>query len=572
MTSAGQTRASVVLPVSSSGVDHRTAELPTCVVAIQVRCAQVRGALVPRPRSPRHQPLSRRSPARRPRGRPPRHGSSSTDTGRVVARPQATGLGKPVERHALPHRPTRRLAPRQPHRRHRRRPALGWRVVFRENRAQFDGGLSGPLQTGRTDPCTAAARGRAAARRVLVRRLHVAREQQRRLRELTRSQAEFISVVSHELRTPVAGVLGFLQTTVDHWDALSDADRLEHRAPRGHQRPPPAGDDPRRARHREHRVRAASATPSTASSSAAELETAVEASNDADASRPARSDRRADQPATRRRRPRPAAAGARATCSRTPARTPPAGRSSVETSAGRRRAGRRGAGLGRRPRRRASSPDALERIFDKFVRGNDNAVTGTGLGLYIVRSIVEAHHGRIWCESDPGRRTAFIFELPLVGAPVTAVTCRPSVPVRSSRERTSTVDAPDTTRRHDPRRRRRRRHAVPGPRRARGRRHRGRRRGHGRPRGACEARRTRPAARPDGRAAGQPDAGPMPGSRSPRRSSRPSGAAHRAVQRLPRRRHHRARPTALGVASCVSKGDAMDLPQIITEVVRANPR
>jgi signal transduction histidine kinase len=30
-----------------------------------------------------------------------------------------------------------------------------------------------------------------------------------------------------------------------------------------------------------------------------------------------------------------------------------------------------------------------------------------------VRTIVEAHHGRIWCESDPGRRTAFIVELPV---------------------------------------------------------------------------------------------------------------------------------------------------------------
>ena len=60
--------------------------------------------------------------------------------------------------------------------------------------------------------------------------------------------------------------------------------------------------------------------------------------------------------------------------------------------------------------------DSLERIFDKFVRGNDNAVTGTGLGLYIVRRIVEAHHGRIWCESSPGSRTAFTFELPMARA------------------------------------------------------------------------------------------------------------------------------------------------------------
>jgi signal transduction histidine kinase len=68
------------------------------------------------------------------------------------------------------------------------------------------------------------------------------------------------------------------------------------------------------------------------------------------------------------------------------------------------------------------SGDSLDRIFEKFVRGNDNAVTGTGLGLYIVRTIVEAHHGRIWCESEPGLRTAFIVELPLedVPAPVSS--------------------------------------------------------------------------------------------------------------------------------------------------------
>ena len=43
--------------------------------------------------------------------------------------------------------------------------------------------------------------------------------------ELNRAQDEFISVVSHELRTPVSGVLGFLQTSLDHWEVMSDADR-----------------------------------------------------------------------------------------------------------------------------------------------------------------------------------------------------------------------------------------------------------------------------------------------------------------------------------------------------------
>jgi two-component system OmpR family sensor kinase len=56
--------------------------------------------------------------------------------------------------------------------------------------------------------------------------------------------------------------------------------------------------------------------------------------------------------------------------------------------------------------------DQLERIFDKFVRGREGAVSGTGLGLYISRKIVEAHHGRIWAESRPGH-TRFLVELPL---------------------------------------------------------------------------------------------------------------------------------------------------------------
>ena len=52
----------------------------------------------------------------------------------------------------------------------------------------------------------------------LYRRLRAARAEQERLRQLSEAQQELISIVSHELRTPVAGVLGFLETTLDHWD------------------------------------------------------------------------------------------------------------------------------------------------------------------------------------------------------------------------------------------------------------------------------------------------------------------------------------------------------------------
>ena len=57
-----------------------------------------------------------------------------------------------------------------------------------------------------------------------------------------------------------------------------------------------------------------------------------------------------------------------------------------------------------------------ERVFERFFRAS-NAGTrvrnGLGLGLYIGRSIVEQHGGRIWLESAEGRGTALYFALPL---------------------------------------------------------------------------------------------------------------------------------------------------------------
>jgi two-component system, chemotaxis family, sensor kinase Cph1 len=58
--------------------------------------------------------------------------------------------------------------------------------------------------------------------------------------------------------------------------------------------------------------------------------------------------------------------------------------------------------------------DERERIFAPFHRGQgERRARGTGLGLAICRGLVEAHHGRIWAESEPGAGSTFTFTLPI---------------------------------------------------------------------------------------------------------------------------------------------------------------
>lgn len=63
-------------------------------------------------------------------------------------------------------------------------------------------------------------------------------------------------------------------------------------------------------------------------------------------------------------------------------------------------------------------PDVLPRLFEKFTRAPDASKTnimGTGLGLYVAKKMIEAHHGRIWAESaGPGKGSSFFIELDTV--------------------------------------------------------------------------------------------------------------------------------------------------------------
>ena len=60
------------------------------------------------------------------------------------------------------------------------------------------------------------------------------------------------------------------------------------------------------------------------------------------------------------------------------------------------------------------TPEQAARAFDKFYRANSSntAVSGTGLGLTIVKHIIDAHGGRVWVESVPQQGSTFHVLLP----------------------------------------------------------------------------------------------------------------------------------------------------------------
>ncbi|MDD5347111.1 MAG: ATP-binding protein [Candidatus Omnitrophica bacterium] len=61
--------------------------------------------------------------------------------------------------------------------------------------------------------------------------------------------------------------------------------------------------------------------------------------------------------------------------------------------------------------------DDLGKVFEKFYQVNggtgNTEIKGTGIGLAIVREIVELHQGKVWVESEQGKGASFIFTVPL---------------------------------------------------------------------------------------------------------------------------------------------------------------
>ncbi|HVF19889.1 MAG TPA: sensor histidine kinase [Mycobacteriales bacterium] len=289
-------------------------------------------------------------------------------------------------------------------------PSAGWRTVFRQDAAEFEGALTGPLESALLLVLVAGAIAAVVSFVLLGRRLRRARDEQRRLEEVSAVREEFISIVSHELRTPVAGLLGFLQTTLDHWEAMTDDER--QRA---------IGRSLSSAR-RLHSLTRDVLDSSTIEAGEliytydvvdlrSEVSSAVLALNDllperrvtltvADDPIPVSLDPERIQQVLTNLLDNAVRSG--------PGLTPVDVVVEARGDVARVEVRDHGPGL---------SPNELGRVFEKFVRGRTSTVSGTGLGLYISRQIVEAHGGTIYAETR-GDGATFSFDLPL--APATA--------------------------------------------------------------------------------------------------------------------------------------------------------
>jgi signal transduction histidine kinase len=211
--------------------------------------------------------------------------------------------------------------------------------------------------------------------------------------------------VSHELRTPVAGVLGFLQTSLDHWDSMSEEERRSavERANANARRLQVLTRDVLDATAVERGELSYNFLPVDLG---AELGTAVTAMRELQPQRdvvlevpeePVRVRADADRLMQVVMNLFDNAVNS------SPPESPITVRLVLDGGAAVASLTDRGRGL---------SVTEAGSLFDKFTRGR-STTRGSGLGLYLVREIVTAHGGTVWGEPAEGGGTTFSFKLPL---------------------------------------------------------------------------------------------------------------------------------------------------------------
>lgn len=288
-------------------------------------------------------------------------------------------------------------------------PSAKWRAVFTQDTSEFEGALTGPLKSALVLIVLAGTLAAGVGVVLLARRLRAAREEQRRLEEVSAVREEFISIVSHELRTPVAGLLGFLQTTLDHWDGMVDSER--QRA---------IGRSLSSARRLHALTRDVLDTGSLEGGGLSysfattdlreEVGSAVLATQDLLPDRTIRLSVPDD--ATWVNCDRERITQVMTNFLDNAVKSAPAGPIDVAVST------RDGlAVVSVADEGPGMSETELARVFDKFVRGRTSTPAGTGLGLYISKQIITAHGGEIDARSEEGRGATVSFSLPMTAAP-----------------------------------------------------------------------------------------------------------------------------------------------------------
>jgi signal transduction histidine kinase len=228
------------------------------------------------------------------------------------------------------------------------------------------------------------------------------------LRRLSALRADFVSLVSHELRSPMASVIGSARTLEQRWRELSPEQRESFLALISHET-----------------SRLAELVGDVLDTSRIESGTFSYSFEDVDLARLVRDSAAAAEHGQDEvtvealiREPLPAVRGDRDRLRQVLVNlidnavkySPPGDRVSVEAeqSDGR-------VVIEVRDRGPGISPEHQRSIFEKFGRANvaEHAKPGTGLGLFIARSIAEAHGGALEVRSKPGRGATFRLSLPL---------------------------------------------------------------------------------------------------------------------------------------------------------------